>query len=670
MAKVPLQKIRITGLRQHYKILLQELHRKGILQLVENEKFREASSDAPTPNHFDAFDLARIDFALRYLSPHAPKKGKLENILTGGKLIMPEEVAKKRFAAFAPQLESVVSECEKLEESSVRVRNELQQLQQKKEKAGSFFRFSLPINTPLETERTRSWVGSVPVAKRDAFIEALAKTSHLLDLEEFSTAEKQVFLRLTVLNEVTPRLPELFQRFGFQEFDLASEFEAFGEKTPAQILERIEAEQKRLAKELTHNKTRIEALAKHTEDLKITRDFHHWYKDKNDAEKHMFRSQRVFAFEAWIPKFRLKKLNHWIEQTFLGDVAVEAIEPNKKESPPTLLHNKSGISSFQMITEMFGSPREKEIDPTPGMAPFFIIFFGVCLSDTGYGLLLFLITSLLLLFGKHSKQARRVIWMIFLLGISATAGGILLGGHFGMTVDQAPAFLTTVNAAGDLVFRGQILDPMSGSGALSFLVFTFAVGIFQLLMGLVMQFLQNLHNRDYVSAFADSVAWFYFLVSLLLWALADQFGFDKQLLSYFALSGAGILVLTQGRKKKNIVLKLLFGILGLYGIMDYVSSMLSYSRLMALGLATGIIGSAMNMTAIVLGDMLPGILGILVLVLFLLFGHSINFALSMLGAFVHTMRLQFIEFFGRFYGGGAQQFKAFARVKKYLLFRS
>jgi len=274
-----------------------------------------------------------------------------------------------------------------------------------------------------------------------------------------------------------------------------------------------------------------------------------------------------------------------------------------------------------------------------------------------------------LLFGKYSREARSTIWMIFMLGMSAFAGGVLLGGHFGMTAEQAPAFLTMLNDAGEIVFRGQILDPMKGTGAMSFLIFTFAVGIFQLLVGLVMQFVQNVHNKNYIAAFADSAAWFYFLVMLICFALADQFGLDKALFTKLAISGAGILVLTQGRSKKNIFAKLLFGVLGLYGVMDYVSNMLSYSRLMALGLATGIIGSAMNMTAVVLGEMLPGVLGILIMVLFLLFGHSINFGLSTLGAFIHTMRLQFIEFFGGFYGGGSAKFKPFARVKKYLLFR-
>ena len=155
-----------------------------------------------------------------------------------------------------------------------------------------------------------------------------------------------------------------------------------------------------------------------------------------------------------------------------------------------------------------------------------------------------------------------------------------------------------------------------------------------------------------------------------LWAGADQLGLDKALMQWMLLGGAAFLVLTLGRAKKNIFLKLAFGILGLYGAMDFVSNILSYSRLMALGLATGIIGAAMNMTAQVLGEMLPSVLGIIVMIAFMLFGHAINFGLSGLGAYVHSLRLQFIEFFGLFYAGGGRLFRPFARAKKYLLFRS
>ena len=191
---------------------------------------------------------------------------------------------------------------------------------------------------------------------------------------------------------------------------------------------------------------------------------------------------------------------------------------------------------------MYGAPKDEDIDPTSGLAPFFVIFFGICLSDTGYGIILFLISSFFLLFGKFSKEARTSLWMIFMLGCSAFLGGLLLGGHFGMTTEQAPAFLTTTNSIGELVFRGQILDPMKGNGAMTFLLVTFAIGIFQLLFGLVMEFFKNWAKKDYIAAFADSAAWLFFMVSLVLWALADNIGVPKNIRESLMMSGMGILI--------------------------------------------------------------------------------------------------------------------------------
>ncbi len=266
-----------------------------------------------------------------------------------------------------------------------------------------------------------------------------------------------------------------------------------------------------------------------------------------------------------------------------------------------------------------------------------------------------------------------MLLMGLLCGLSAVLGGVLLGGHFGMTPAEAPAFLTTPNIAGELVFRGQILDPLSGNGTMTFLVFTFIVGYIQILVGLIMRMKKGIANKDWGLAICDGFGWFYVLVMVALWILSLQ-GIllveQTEILKWMLLGGVGFLVLTLGREKKNPILKLLFGILGLYGAMDFVSNILSYSRLMALGLATGIIGSAMNMTAQVLNDMLPSVLGIAVMVIFILFGHALNFGLSGLGAYVHSLRLQFIEFFGIFYAGGGRLFRPFARAKKYLLFRS
>jgi len=192
-----------------------------------------------------------------------------------------------------------------------------------------------------------------------------------------------------------------------------------------------------------------------------------------------------------------------------------------------------------------------------------------------------------------------------------------------------------------------------------------------LLAGILISFGAKLKQKQYVAAFADPGAWFVFLVSIFVLGLADMIGVDKQLATKITGAAALVLVLTQGRDQKNWIMKGLMGVYSIYdGLTAFLSNFLSYARLMALAIATGVVALVMNTIAVMVYDMMPNaFIGIIVAVLIILFGHSLNFVLSLLGAFIHTARLQFIEFFGKFYIGGGAKFKPFTRAKKYLFFR-
>ena len=173
-----------------------------------------------------------------------------------------------------------------------------------------------------------------------------------------------------------------------------------------------------------------------------------------------------------------------MQQIFVGEVSMDKIKPKKGARIPVLLRNLKGVSSFDFMTEMFGSPGGDDVDPTPMMAPFFVIFFGICLSDTGYGMILTLASAFLLFFGKFSSEAKKSLMMVLMCGISAVIGGVLLGGHFGLTPEQAPAFMSTM-VNGDAMFYGQLLNPLEGQGPIIFLGFSFAVGYIQILGALI-----------------------------------------------------------------------------------------------------------------------------------------------------------------------------------------
>jgi V/A-type H+-transporting ATPase subunit I len=483
------------------------------------------------------------------------------------------------------------------------------------------------------------------------------------------------YFRMTVAREIAPQMLEILGKYNFEALDISGEFDEFINQKPREIYRGLEREELHLQKTQENLQTKSVDLSVHLIDLRILYDYHSWGKKKNDLQHKILQTKNIFAFEAWMPERDFDHLGKWIADIFVGEVAFEKASLEEGEEAPVFIQNKTGLASYEPITEMFGTPGNKDIDPTSYLAPFFFVFFGLCLSDVGYGGILTLVAAFFLLFGTFSHAAKDGIRLLLFCGIGAFLGGIFVGGYFGMTPEQAPNFLLSADYVagieGALPFKGQFLDPMKGQGPINFLILAMALGVIQLLTGVFLDFVRKLKNKEYIAAFCDPLAWFYFLIALIGFAIADKVGFSKELFKNLAISGAVILILTQGRDQKNWFLKPISGVLGLYNVTGYVSDLLSYSRIMALGMATGVIGFAMNLTAGILGEMMPHpILGFIVAVAFLLFGHSLNFALSLLGAFVHSGRLQFIEFFGKFFEGGGRKFKPFAREKKYLFFRT
>ncbi len=670
MAKVPLQKIRVTGYKKHYKVLMQELHRSGVVDVIENDELIQGStSEAET--YFGVFDLARIDFSIRFLSTYEGPKSKMESLLTGGKMIMGENESRRRVKAFSTRSESVIRLCEELEDKMVRAENELARIPSKRGLLDQLGLFDLPLAEDYSTAQTSTWVGSIQKGKEKEFLSRVAGESNLMDLQVLSRDHTKTYIRVTVYNDLSSQVWDLLTEFGFELLDYMTDLADYEGEGVKEVRSELKRKEKQLIQQLQGYEKEAEELSSNLEDLRILYDYNLWWKRKNDLQHKIFRSEYLFAFEGWLPKAEYAKLEKWLKNTFVGEVVVEKLKLAKGEEPPVLLSNEMGVASFEPLVEMYGLPKAKEFDPTPWMSVAFVIFFGTCLSDVGYGSILAGAALFFILFGKFSREAKQALGLLLICGTSAIVGGVLLGGYFGLTPDQVPEIMThwEVQANGEAVkvFRGQILNPMAGSGSINFLLTALAFGVVQLLLGVALDFAKRISNKDYMGAICDPGAWFFFLLMIVGFGLSDQLGLDKALFGKLTLVGAGILMVTQSRDQKNWLLKPFSGLLGLYGVTAYLSDLLSYSRLMALGLATGVVGFAMNMTGGIIGDMV-GVpyVGTVVAVVIIVLGHSLNMVLSLLGAFIHTGRLQFIEFFGKFYEGGGTKFNPFRRESKYL----
>ncbi len=317
---------------------------------------------------------------------------------------------------------------------------------------------------------------------------------------------------------------------------------------------------------------------------------------------------------------------------------LEFLEHTGGEIPPTVMENNSLVKPYESVIELYSRPMAGSIDPDFIMAPFHFIFFGMMLSDAGYGLVLTVLLFIAIKLFKPEGFAGKLAKVIFFGSISTVLWGALFGGWFG------------------LEWHPLLFAPMKEP--LKMLALCFGLGTLHIVVGMLLKIYMLLKQGDVMSAICDEVSWLLMFAGFFCMALVPG-----QVGKYLALSGAGIIILFGGREKSGLVSRLTSGLLSLYNISGYLSDLLSYSRLFALGLATGVIAMVINTIAQML--MGAGPLGMVVAALVVFGGHAFNIVINVLGAFVHSSRLQYIEFFGKFYEAGGKAFLPLALRTKY-----
>ncbi|MFC1655516.1 V-type ATP synthase subunit I [Patescibacteria group bacterium] len=662
MAVISMQKIKLVASGSHKQKLLDSLQSLGALEITEiiDEKAEERELINQSPEQMEALhsvelNIANIDFALKLIKPYAKHRNLIQ-----GPLVLTIDDVKKKAKEF--NFDTIIKQCRTVEETMVALRNELAALQMSQEELGAWQSLSMPLDHIGETERTKTILGTIQKTAYAEFVEDIKKVSKLLNVDKINEDESTTYVALTFAKEVEPQVKEVFMMHKLSEVDLPSR--KHDVKTE---LKEIKERKSEIEQDLANQEEELKVLAKKNEDLQIVHDYFVWERDKMYSEQKAYNTKSSFTLEGWVPLKNLKKINERLEKV-TNAFEIFEIEPTEEEQAPVAIKNKGLIGSFEAVTNIYGLPLPSEIDPTPFLAAFFIIFFGLCLTDAGYGIVLFVICALALKFLKIPAGMKNLVKLLMFGGIVTFILGALFGGWFGMTADQAPGFLTYVDESGEMAFRWQIINPTKGSGPLTFLMLAAVLGYVQVLFGVLVDGYWKIKHGKYIDALFDSFLWFYFLIIMGLFGLSKGGIFLPEYagaITYLVYFGVGALILTQGRKQKNIILKFLTGVLSLYGLVGYFADVLSYSRLMALGLGTGIIGFAFNTIAGLVGS-IPYI-GIVFAIIVILIGHTLNIAISTLGAFIHSSRLQFVEFFGKFMEGGGKAFKPLQKACKYIL---
>ncbi|MGL4993882.1 MAG: V-type ATP synthase subunit I [Bacteroidales bacterium] len=355
-----------------------------------------------------------------------------------------------------------------------------------------------------------------------------------------------------------------------------------------------------------------------------------------NTEKHV--DDKLMMLEGWIPSQRESEVTNYFNDHALY---FEYSEPLSDEQPPVLMNNNAFARLFEPITRVFSLPNYHELDLTPYLAPFFMLFFGFCTGDAGYGLLIFLIGTI----GKiKKKEFKDYFSLAQFLGMGAILFGVLSGTFFGIEVAKLEALKSV---------RDYFLT-MDNLMALSI-----TLGAIQVLFGMGINAANTTRKKGFKYALSK-IAWIVILLSLIPLAGAPQFGIQlPEVVNYIAMVTlvlGAIVALFYNSPDKNILMNFGGGLWETYGMATGImGDLLSYIRLFALGLTGGILGNVFNQLAFAMSPDVP-VVGIIVTIFILLLGHTIAFALTILGAMIHPIRLTFVEFYKNagFEGGGKE----------------
>ncbi len=664
MAVLKMQRISVCALKKDRKAILEKLQSLGVLEvdhvLGEDEDFHRMDTVGRKQGFEKA--AASVDQALDILERYVPEDSSMFAALEGKKLISAEEEMKVRQER--RELLRTAKQIYDLDREHAEQLSAITKLTNSIESLTPWLPLDVPLKT-MQTERAVFFPGTMPggttVEKVYEILAEKAPEAESVDVHIVSQEQSTVYLAVICLNEETGMVEEALRSEGFARPSQT------WEEVPARQKEKLEEQIGACRAKTLEIEEKIKDLSSERDRLKIVADYYRVRGEKYEVLGTLPQSERTFVISGYIPAAVAGKVADGLMEKY--DCMVDVEELKEDEEAPVILKNNPFSSSMEGVVESYGLPVKGEIDPTTIMSFFYVFFFGMMLSDAAYGLIVSVVCGILVLkFPRMSEGMKKSLKLFFYCGLSTVVWGALFGGYFGNIVDiVTEKFMGTTITPPPLWFA-PLNEPMK------LLLYSMLFGVIHLFTGLAIKGYLCIRERQIMDFFCDVVLWFMLLIGLILMLLPSElFASIAQSVIVFpewlntlakalAIIGAVGIVLMSGRSNKNPALRIALGAYDLYNITGWLSDVLSYSRLLALGLATGVIASVINQ----LGSMMPNnVIGIIAFVLIFIVGHSMNLAINLLGAYVHTNRLQFVEFFGKFYEGGGRPFNPFRENTKY-----
>ncbi|MBN2322392.1 MAG: V-type ATP synthase subunit I [Spirochaetes bacterium] len=658
MALEEVVKVEITAHNSVMDRVLEDIQELGILQIDEN-RIDEWESEKQTVEDIQVAlsDLKKklidIEKALSFLDRYAPKVPLLQKFRMRPDEVSRHELCKEGRKGTAAEIGARALEIEEeisKKDAALRERAGLREA-------------LLPIQSldfglsELAGARYTAVVSRIDRERYDGL--ASAATGELVHVESLGGAETVYFL-LAAHEDAKGEIETLKKQFHFEPIVFPE-----SPQSPASLIAGYEKEIRTLEDQKRTLGKKAEELALEIGAVKRYYDFLQTEIEKETAKQRLFFTTRTFVIQGWMKKkdYALleQRLGHY------GEAAIGIVEKEEGEVPPVAYRNNPVVSPYEIIVNLYSPPNHKEIDPTPILMPFYSLFFGICLTEAGYGLVIMILTALGLVLLRPRGGMKKFLTLFLILGGFTFVIGALIGTVFGINFDMLPENLAWMREAR---YRIMIFD--SSKDVLTFFMLSLGFGIVHLITGYIIKMYMLIKDGEWVEAVCDHLPWVFLLLApmpkFLVGLMPD---IEPQLnIIFYGLLGlwAGIIIFFSERSTWNPVKRIGKGLFTLYGVSGVLGDVLSYSRLLALGLATGVIAGVMNTLAKMVKELpLVGIIGFIGV---LLVGHLFNLFISGLSAFVHSIRLQFMEFFTKFYTGEGELLTAFTERRTYTLIKT
>lgn len=632
MAIVEMKRIDLLAMRQDQRKLLKAMQKMGCVEVspIRDEALEAyQSKDTSRLTQLDSL-MERLRWTIGQLSQYNKQKAPFM-----GNLPDAEQSEVAYIQDHEEELVAVLDQAEGLEKTGGDLKGQLAHLQVAQEQLEAWKNLDIPVRDIRSTRDVLQYVGTMNKAGLKALNEQLAGGPvYVQELgEERDTVYVWIAAHASLKQELTAALKDgnfAPAQFGDMQGTVQEQLAAYQGKREA------------LQKEFEGLTGKWQQLSEQLTRLKIWYDLKQIERDQLEAAQRTIGTGSAFLMRGWVPAAQAEQVTETLKK-LSPTCAVEVYDPAEGDEPPVLLHNNKFASPFETVVTGFALPAPGSVDPTAVMAPFYALLFGMMLSDAGYGLVMALAIPLLIKLKKPGKSNQKLLWVLFYSAIATVFCGAVYNTWFGFNLPIK-----------------SILDPINDP--MPVMVVCMGVGVIHLFAGLGVGMYMNVKRGKPQDAIFDQLSWMLLVSGLIMLVLG---GTAAEIGKWMAITGVVIILIWAGRaKSRNPFKRLISGLGALYGATSWISDILSYMRLFGMGLATGVIGMVINqLVGMVFSG---GIVGAIIGSVLFVGAHAFNLGINALGAYVHSCRLQYIEFFGKFYEEGGVAFRPLTYQTRYV----